>query len=376
MDLTTPQPLEPAWLAAIDEAARAVLGPLDRRGDALASEVARLSELYTRGRGALREQSAVLAARLRFFLPRDLPKLDGPLTELAFAGALPAARAWRVLDLGSGLGTTTLGLSRYARRAGIESLDVLAVERDLRASDVMRFLANRCGKGGLTDSSVETALETRDLDLSQLDPRGFGGPFDFILLGLSLNELWIEHPDPIERRTTLLMRALDLLSEDGALIVIEPALRESSRELQRVRDQLVFRTGRRVFAPCTRTGPCPMLETERDWCHEDLPLALPDPLRELARAAGLRWEGLSYSYLTMRRGGTLADFHRVVGGPVTSKGRTEWHLCHESGISRLARLDRFRDPRLEGARRGSLLRVEAAPAPQHRADRIEIERIR
>jgi hypothetical protein len=177
------QPLPEAWLRAIEEAAPRLLGPHDRTGDALCAEVARLSELYTRDRGALRTQSAALAARLRFFLPRDLPKIEGPLSELAWSKALPPGPRWRVLDLGAGLGTSTFGLATFARRAGIEMLDVLAIERDARGLSVMKDLAALSGRGVLEPVTVPIALETRELDLERIDLRALRGPYDVVVIG-------------------------------------------------------------------------------------------------------------------------------------------------------------------------------------------------
>ncbi|AKF09736.1 small ribosomal subunit Rsm22 family protein [Sandaracinus amylolyticus] len=379
-----PRALSDAWLRAIDEAAPVLLGPHDRTGPALADEVARLSELYTRDRGALRAQSAALAARLRFFLPRDLPKIEGPLAELAWAGALPAGPRWKVLDLGAGLGTTTLGIATFAKRVGIEGLDVLAIERDPRSLDVMKHLAAKCGRGVLADETAPVTLETRELDLEPIDVRALRTPggYSMVVLGLALNELWAAHPDPLERRSTLLARASEILADDGVVIVIEPALRESSRALQQLRDRIdASPRAPYVFAPCTRSGPCPMLEGERDWCHEELPLALPDALKTVARGAGLRWEGLSYAYLTLRKTpGRVADAWRVVGGPIESKGRTEWHACGEPGLVRIARLTRNRreGDALEGAQRGSMIAIEGEPAPGEtlRTDRVRIDRRR
>ena len=377
-----PHALCDAWMHAIDEAGPVLLGPHDRKGPALETEVARLSELYTRDRGALRSQSAALAARLRFFLPRDLPKVEGPLAELAWAGRWPRGERLRVLDLGAGLGATLLGTATFARRMGVTGLDALAIERDPRSLDVLRHLAGRSGRGALEAHSVPIALETRELDLERIDVRALGGPFSLITLGLSLNELWTEHAERLERRAALLARCASILSEDGAIVVIEPALKESARELARVRDQVKAKAWPdvRVFGPCTREGPCPMLANERDWCHEELPLALPESLRPTARGAGLRWEGLSYAYLTLRRTeGSVADgAFRVVGGPVATKGVTEWHGCGAPGLVRITRLDRHRHPGdpLEGARRGSLVTIEGEPGERIRSDRAAIHRVR
>ena len=80
----------------------------------------------------------------------------------------------------------------------------------------------------------------------------------------------------------------------GRVILVEPALRETSRELLAVRDQLLALSELRVVAPCFWTGACPALARERDWCHDAAPvpsaparrLQLPGAARPLAAAAG------------------------------------------------------------------------------------------
>ena len=181
------------------------------------------------------------------------------------------------------------------------------------------------------------------------------------MLGLSLNELWQDEPDAIARRAGLCTSLLERLSEDGALIVIEPALHDTTRQLMAVRDVLQGQ-GAPIFAPCPAgTSQCPLLLRERDWCHEELPLALPAPLAELAKKAGLRYEGLSYAYVTLRRGPPLSErldgAARVVGGPIATKGRRELQLCVGGQMRRLNVLDRDGD-RLATARRGTVISAE------------------
>jgi ribosomal protein RSM22 (predicted rRNA methylase) len=194
--------------------------------------------------------------------------------------------------------------------------------------------------------------------------------FDLILLGLVLNEL----PADIPTRAAFLRSLIGSLAEDGSIIVIEPALRETARALHAVRDAIVAAGAPpNVFAPCLRAGTCPMLESERDWCHEDVHVALPGPVAEIARAAGLRYERLTYSYLTLRRDGrTLRDAvaragegepWRVVSEPMPSKGKLELFVCGVPGRARLVRLDRHRteaNARLDRKGRGSLLRIPGA----------------
>lgn len=352
-----PAAIEPEWIALVDRAAKTLLGRDDRVGDALAREVKLVSEIYTRERTSLHRTSVELAARLRFFLLRDLAKIERPLVELG----LPKRSTLRVLDLGAGLGTSTLGVSRVVAEHGLaERLEVVAVEREPRLVDVMTYLAARAG-----EVAAPITLETRELDLERLDPKALGTGFDLVVVGLALNELFVDAPDPIAARAAWCETIAPCLADDGAMIVLEPALRTTTRELMAVRERLIPSAALHVLAPCTSDGACPLLRRERDWCHADDALALPEPLAVIARAAGLRWEGLSYAYLTLGRRARPASLaYRTVGGPIVQKGRTEWHLCHAPGLVRLAVLHRDRDEteRLETLGRGA--RVMLSPAPE------------
>jgi SAM-dependent methyltransferase len=360
-------PLSPAFYAALAQVGRRFaldVGDPERLGAA----VAELSQTYTRERGELGEgklgPSAPLA-RLGFFLPRDLVKPFGPLGELWRAGRLPARPRLRVLDLGAGLGATSLGTARFLRRVGssVERIELTAIERDPLSTRLLGALCEAVS--ALPGEFVPLNVEARALDLRRLDARG---PFDLVLLGFVLNELFLER-DPSERiaaRAGLLRALAATLAPDGALIVLEPALRESARELMQTRDAVLQGADAPfVFAPCVRTAPCPMLANERDWCHEALDFALPQALVPVARHAGLRYEGLSYAALVL----TLAprftapspSLLRIVSDPRKSKGKLEYFGCSDGGYQRLTRLDREHsaaNQSFEALRRGDVIEVE------------------
>ncbi len=348
-------PLEAGWNEVLDRVGREVLGPDDRAGQALAAQVTALSRVYTGREGSLADAASAHAARLRFYLPRDLPKIEGPLAELS--PALEGPR-WRVLDVGAGYGTTSLGVARFARRHGVEAVEVTAIERDPRAIDAFTALARRAPEAGLT---AALSLDVRRADARAFDA-GRLGPFDLICLGLSLGELFGTDPGA-ELAAEPYLRALAArLAPGGALVVIEPALRTHARALQRLRDRFL-EGALRVHAPCFTDAPCPLLRRERDWCHGQLPLPLPVPLAPIAEAAGLRRTRLTYSYLTLREGAPARDRWRIVGGPVRSKGKAEWDACGPAGLVKLRRLERDqkRSPSpLDAAERGAAFAIDAA----------------
>ena len=110
-----------------------------------------------------------------------------------------------------------------------------------------------------------------------------------------------------------------------------------------------------------------MLSRERDWCHEERPYRLPASLEAVAKDAGLRFERLTYSYLTLRKDGKALRDHvegrRVVSSLLRSKGKTELFCCEAESPARVMRLDRHRsesNTSFEKAGRGAILALEGS----------------
>jgi ribosomal protein RSM22 (predicted rRNA methylase) len=345
---------EALWQAAEAQLPAAALAPA-----ALTRAVVERSRRYTSERELLdeplagHEAAADLAARSLFFGVADAAKMAVPLAELDRSGVVPA-RELRLLDLGAGAGATTLGCAATIAGSARLDLSVVAVDRDRAALAIFDGAAGHLARalGG------RIALERRAelLRDTRLEPAAY----DLIVAGNVLNEL--DHGS----RLGLVERALAGLAEGGALILIEPALRETTRDLHRVRDHVLTAGLACVFAPCTRAiAPCPALARERDWCHEDRPLALPPRAARLAHATGLRDSGMKFSYLVLRRAADplvaappARAALRVVSEPKRLKGRRECIGCGESGWVPLRLLSRRRgdaNRAFERLRRGDVV---------------------
>jgi hypothetical protein len=158
----------------------------------------------------------------------------------------------------------------------------------------------------------------------------------------------------IEGRTRLILGWFrELLEMDGTCILIEPALRETSRKLLAVRDRLLA-AGLFVVAPCLWQGPCPALARERDFCHAS------------AAAIAQGRSRVDFSYLVLRKQGTTCTDplrFRIVSDAMKDKGRMRFHACGPAGRLLVTRLDRDRSPSnqsLDEIERGAVVSIEAA----------------
>ncbi len=334
------------------------------------------------------------AARLGFSFARDVPKGAAAVRELVLARALPFERTLRVLDLGAGLGATTWGLARALAAAGYRgTLEATWVDADVEALDLATaILRARGGREGAVELRARTVPAAVDGPI-----HAASGRFDVILVGQVLSELDVTSPDDVRReRHAALVGSLleDRTDAEGAVVVIEPALRDRTRHLHHVRDLLASR-GATVFAPCLHQAPCPALARESDWCHEDLAVDLPEWLVPVARAAGLRREGLTFSYVVLHRGGrrwvdsiaapTGAARLRVVSGAIRTKGKLEAFTCGElsgpdglvAARARLMRLDRDEAPAnaaWDHLERGDVVSVVPAPELEPSSDCFDVRR--
>ncbi len=283
--------------------------------------VARLSEGLTRERalvgGRYLEDPELLGAYLLFYWPISYAQARAVLAEVG----TPVGRA---LDLGAG----PLPMSCAALDAGASS--VHALDRVERALALGRSLGD----------PITTAV----WDPERSDPLP-AGPFDLVTAGHVVNELFLGKRAE-DRRLALLETAMARLSPTGKLVIIEPALRDTSRALLGLRDRLVD-GGAVVHAPCLMHAHCPALAREGDWCHAERTWSPPAELFAIAEAARLHKERIKFSYLVVSRGARSAPEprrFRIVSDALGSKGKRAQLGCGPRGLHAIVRRDRDRDP--------------------------------
>ena len=281
----------------------------------------------------------LLGAYLLFYWPVSYAQARAVLGELP-------RRPRTVLDLGSGPGPVAFA----ALDAGAS--EVTAADRSAPALALARALA----------AEAEEPLGTRPWSGGAALPEG---AFDAITLGHVLNELG-RGPGALADRAALLERAAAQLRPGGSVVVLEPALRDTSRELLHVRDLLLAR-GFAVRAPCLWRGGCPALVKASDWCHAERTWSPPPLLDALAREAGLRKEALKMSYLVLAPPGEAwpelpaGRLFRIVSEPLEGKGRQRYMGCGPEGRLGLALQQKHRTVANEAffsLRRGDVVAVE------------------
>jgi ribosomal protein RSM22 (predicted rRNA methylase) len=337
--------------------------------NSLVSDVIRLSRLLTSERedlpAAYLKDERLRNAYRAYFLPSNLSKIHKPLQDLSLhSRALFSKAKLRILDIGTGPGTASLGaLTFFSQQERKQpQLEFTAVDQVAGNLKIAEALFSSCG----TTHELEASLKTVRSEIEGLGNL-VHGHFDVIILSNVMNELYAREESRTEKRVSILNTILKrCLDDDGSCIIIEPALRETSREMLEVRDGLLEQ-GLNVYSPCLFSGKCPALANPRDWCHEDIPWDPPALVKEIDKLTGLRKDSLKFSYLVLRRDGlTLKDVahensFRVVSEPLVSKGKREFFVCGAAGRRLVTRLDKDTTPgnELFGAlQRGTLVGFE------------------
>ena len=340
--------------------------------DAAARDLLRLQRGLTGSRGlvgeAYMDERKILASYLLFYWPvsraqarfmLDMATMDGG-SSISGKGLL------RILDLGAGpapcsiaaaewlcrnrkgpeargsaaMGPAALGPEAKGPEAmgpGAPRISITALDRSPLSLESGRRLAE---SAGFAFESVSDWNAERD-ELPS-------GPFDLVVMGHLLNELFSNDVDRIRKRKEFLSQALALLSPGGLLLVIEPALQTTSRETIALRD-LLAAEGIPILAPCLRSGSCPALPLEVQSCHSEASWRPPRVVRELARRTGLDKDLLKMTAFVFSRGPETRRLEatgleatgpeagpeglwRVVSDPMLNKaGRIRLLLCGRDG---------------------------------------------
>ncbi|WP_276252746.1 small ribosomal subunit Rsm22 family protein [Halomontanus rarus] len=244
-------------------------------GDLLRSVIRRVKSEYLRSQGKSVDYDEDVAAGYAIYhLPGYYAAVQYALSDLAERGLL--GRELRVLDVGAGVGGPALGLCDLLPEDAL--LEYHAVEPSA-AADVLETLLTETGRN--VHSTVHrTTVESFEFGGSAGGSEDGDGDthseYDLVLLANVLSEL----DDP----ETVLRSCLEAVADDGALLALAPADRETSIQLREL--ERAVESDATIYSPAVRlwAGETP---SDRGWSFDVRPdLAVPPFQRRLDEAAG------------------------------------------------------------------------------------------
>ena len=255
--------------------------PTGESGDDLRGAIRRLKEAYYAGTEVSYDGTAALGYAI-YHLPDYYAAIQYALDDLVERRLLP--RDLRVLDVGAGVGGPALGIADYL--PGDALLEYHAVEPS-PAADVLEALLGEAGR------NVHATIHRERAE-------AFEPPeCDLLVFGNVLSEL--ENPLAVVRRY------LEALADDGTVLLLAPADRETSTGLREIERSLA-RDGPSVYSPTVRLWPGAE-PADRCWSFDVRPdLAVPGVQRRLDDAAEGDGEfvnvDMQFSYALLRPDGT------------------------------------------------------------------------
>ncbi|GGM64484.1 SAM-dependent methyltransferase [Halarchaeum rubridurum] len=280
-------------------------------GDALREAIRRLKADYYHENDVTYDATAALGYAV-YHLPDYYAVGRYVAADLAADGLLP--RDARVLDLGAGVGGPFLGLADALPDDAL--LDYHAVEPSPAADLLTAFF-------DAADSNVHATLHPETAEALDTAALAEGGDFDLVTAFSVLSEL----DDPVAVAETY----LDVLADDGTLVLVAPADRNTSIGLREVERELETR-GVTVYAPTVRLWDDER-PTDRGWSFVAKPdVAAPGFQRRLAEAAERPTEFLNetvqYSYAFLRTDGRRKHDVSLPASRYAKLGEAERHVSN------------------------------------------------
>ena len=204
----------------------------------------------------------------------------------------------RILDLGSGPAPASAALIDALRYDESCSFEVTLVDSSEKALSLAQKVF----------AQEYPAVATKKIICNFEKPVSLTDEYDVIVMCHALNELWKNETDCIERRTSFLEQIAAHLTDDGIMLLCEPALLATSRNLLKVRDMLLQKKFY-VIAPCVKNEKqtcrilvCPALAAgENHTCHAEIEWQPCEPVSSLAQKAGLDRESVKMTYVVLQK---------------------------------------------------------------------------
>jgi ribosomal protein RSM22 (predicted rRNA methylase) len=279
-----PRILEDWWInVALDLLA---CNSLQEKEHQLVQSIQDLSDRFTKERSDLSKDyfadPTSLCAYGLFFFPQSYVRMQFVLQEIFSRGWNPT-RPLSILDLGAGAGPAS-----FSAASLVDSARITAVDRSQAALSMMQRIASDCSP---LWPHVNYEFQIDDLWrwINRQEKK-----WDLILASFSLNESGFS----FEQATTILANAL---TDNGMMMVLEPALRSTSETLEAWRDHIARLEDLHIWGPCLHRDFCPLLKEGKFWCHEVRSWSSPVSLTFLNRHLYRQIHVLKFSFLAFGR---------------------------------------------------------------------------
>lgn len=270
-----------------------------------------MSQRYVNGAEAIKLNRQQLAAYALYYLPVNFAKIAFLLSKVEFA----PDKTVRMLDFGCGPGTAALATAHSISQALEVSLSDASHECLLFAEKLLKSYRSSNLK-----LSAPLALDSKE------------ALFDLVIAANVFSEL---APEESERTLRLLLRQVD---SDGYLILLVPALKNTTQDLMALRDTILSQHKEfSVLFPCSIQSACPMRAKDQDdWCHGELQNSSWNRsalLRQLDEMLAFNKHRVKYAAIVLKRAAAVENNEMVILRPATKSHPAL--LCGKAGLLKI-----------------------------------------
>ncbi len=222
-------------------------------------------------------------------------------------------RKIKCLDYGSGPATGALASSKFFNEVNFtlfdESLKMLEIGKSLLES------YSPSSKVKITDNFKDIQDNSYDV-ITVLNALNEFSSKDFSILFDNLNKI---------------------LSQNGILVFLEPALKKCARNLMNIRNKILEKYQFSILYPCTHHGKCKMLNFENDWCHNCLGGLSSKLVKQLDELTEYNKHRIKYSSIVFQKSKIKKndEYFRVVNIPKIINQGISFTLCGENFFDKI-----------------------------------------
>lgn len=252
----------------------------------------------------------------------------------------------KILEIGSGPAPGTVAICDKLREKNPNAkIEITLLDSSRNALETAKKIIQSDFK------NVEIKTEVCNLENKSVIENLNHQNFSIILISHVLNELWKTDNKKIEKRINFLKNVKNFLSENGVLILNEPAVLESSRNLIKVRDEIL---NDKEFEELTLIGPCqnvvsdfenkktgkelnqqiqcPCLLSENQTCHAEKMWKPNEPILSLAKGAKLDRQSVKMTYFVFFK------MKKENGKQKNDFSNSQFSICSDSMLNKSGRV--------------------------------------